>query len=160
MSQSVLHRHRAVFLTVTVAEPSLMVNVHPTRRPAQRGSMETDGLYWDGTSALALRLSRWCAEIMVKRYAQGVKELAPSRVADRTASPFDMSTASSNYAVVPLSARPASTAEASSPLCQVVPNARPVSALLRDNDSGYWDLAVTAVFDHRNSSSSIHPTTC
>src|SRR5260370_37745539 len=39
--------------------------------------MEDGGLYWDGDEVVgAGRLSRWCAEIMVKRYAQGVKELA------------------------------------------------------------------------------------
>ena len=39
--------------------------------------METDGLYWERDNVhWPGRLSRWCAEIMVTRYAQGVKELA------------------------------------------------------------------------------------
>ena len=39
--------------------------------------METDGLYWERDDVhWPGRLSRWCAELMVRRYAQGVKELA------------------------------------------------------------------------------------
>ena len=43
--------------------------------------MDTDGLYWERDDVhWPGRLSRWCAELMVRRYAQGVKELVAEHV--------------------------------------------------------------------------------
>jgi pyruvate,water dikinase len=115
--------------------------------------MQTDGLYWERDSVhWPGRLSRWCAEIMVKRYAQGVKELAAEHgwlidgIAIREVDGCVY------YAVVPVGgkARKAPPNFLVPLLLKVVPEMRRrVTAMRRDNATGYWERAVDDWFDHR-----------
>ncbi|MEY2477487.1 MAG: rifampicin phosphotransferase [Actinomycetota bacterium] len=115
--------------------------------------METDGLYWERDNVhWPGRLSRWCAEIMVERYAQGVKELAAEHgwlidgIAIREVDNCVY------YAVVPVGgkARKAPPNFLVPLLLRLVPEMRRRVARLReDNATGYWEKAIDAWFAAR-----------
>jgi len=115
--------------------------------------METDGLYWERDDVhWPGRLSRWCAELMVRRYAEGVKELAAEHgwlidgIAIREVEGCVY------YSVVPVGgkARKAPPALLVPLLLRIVPEMRRrVAALRRDNASGYWERAIDDWISHR-----------
>jgi len=105
-----------------------------------------DGLYWERDDThWPGRLSRWCAEIMVERYAQGIKELAAEHgwLIDGIAiKEIDNCV---YFAVVPVGgkARKAPPNFLVPLLLKLVPEMRRRIARLRDdNRSGYWEKAV------------------
>ena len=108
--------------------------------------MIDDGLYWERDDThWPGRLSRWCAEIMVERYAQGIKELAAEHgwlidgIAIREIDNCVY------FAVVPVGgkARKAPPNFLVPLLLKLVPEMRRRIARLRDdNASGYWERAV------------------
>jgi pyruvate,water dikinase len=115
--------------------------------------MQTDGLYWERDNVhWPGRLSRWCAEIMVERYAQGVKELAAEHgwlidgIAIREVDNCVY------YAVVPVGgkARKAPPNFLVPLLLRLVPEMRRRVARLRDdNATGYWERAIDDWFAFR-----------
>jgi pyruvate,water dikinase len=115
--------------------------------------MQTKGLYWERDDVhWPGRLSRWCAEIMVKRYAQGVKELAAEHgwLIDGIA--IQEVDGWVYYAVVPVGGKARKPPPAFLvPLAlRLVPEMRRrVAALRRDNASGYWERAIDDWFAFR-----------
>jgi phosphohistidine swiveling domain-containing protein len=115
--------------------------------------MDTDGLYWERDDVhWPGRLSRWCAELMVRRYAQGVKELAAEHgwlidgIAIREVEGCVY------YSVVPVGgkARKAPPAFLVPLLLKLVPEMRHRVARLRhDNATGYWEHAIDDWISHR-----------
>ena len=108
--------------------------------------MIEDGFYWERDDThWPGRLSRWCAEIMVERYAQGIKELAAEHgwLIDGIAiKEVDNCV---YFAVVPVGgkARKAPPNFLVPLLLKLVPEMRRRIARLRDdNASGYWERAV------------------
>jgi pyruvate,water dikinase len=105
-----------------------------------------DGFYWERDDThWPGRLSRWCAEIMVERYAQGIKELAAEHgwLIDGIAiKEVDNCV---YFAVVPVGgkARKAPPNFLVPLLLKLVPEMRRRIARMRDdNASGYWERAV------------------
>jgi phosphohistidine swiveling domain-containing protein len=105
-----------------------------------------DGFYWERDDThWPGRLSRWCAEIMVERYAQGIKELAAEHgwLIDGIAiKEVDNCV---YFAVVPVGgkARKAPPNFLVPLLLKLVPEMRRRIVRLRDdNASGYWERAV------------------
>jgi rifampicin phosphotransferase len=105
-----------------------------------------DGFYWERDDThWPGRLSRWCAEIMVERYAQGIKELAAEHgwLIDGIAiKEVDNCV---YFAVVPVGgkARKAPPNFLVPLLLKLVPEMRRRIARLRDdNAAGYWERAV------------------
>ena len=103
-------------------------------------------MHWPG------RLSRWCAELMVRRYAQGVKELAAEHgwlidgIAIREVEGCVY------YSVVPVGgkARKAPPAFLVPLLLRLVPETRRrVRRLREDNATGYWERAIDDWISHR-----------
>jgi pyruvate,water dikinase len=115
--------------------------------------METRGLYWERDDVhWPGRLSRWCAEIMVKRYAQGVKELAAEHgwLIDGIA--IQEVDGWVYYAVVPVGGKARKPPPAFLvPLAlRLVPEMRRrVAALRRDNANDYWERSIADWFAFR-----------